>query len=59
MAITLTLTDQQQALLTDTLQNALGDLSYEIANTDSSTYKQTLKEKREVLKSIADQLPSS
>ncbi len=53
MAKTLTLTDEQQKILSDVLESVLGDLSYEIADTDSSTFKAGLKEKRDELKAIA------
>lgn len=56
MAKTLTLTDEQQKILSDVLESVLGDLSYEIADTDSSTFKAGLKEKRDELKAIAKQL---
>lgn len=56
MTKTLELSDKQQQYLADGLERMLGDLSYEIADTDSSTFKDELKEKREQLKAIADQL---
>lgn len=56
MAKTLELSDKQHELLADVLHNVLGNLSYEIADTDLSSYKDPLKEKRDELKAIADQL---
>ena len=56
MANSLELTDKQKELLADVLQKVLGDMSYEIANTDLSSYKDPLKEKRHELQVIADQL---
>ena len=56
MAKTLELSDKQQELLAEVLKSVLGDLSYEISDTDLSSYKDQLKEKRDELKSIADQL---
>ena len=56
MANTLELTDIQKELLADVLQKVLGDMSYEISDTDLSSYKDQLKERRDELKGIADQL---
>lgn len=56
MAKTLELTDEQQEMLADLLKGVLGDLSYEIADTDNSTFKDKLKQRREALKAIAQQL---
>ena len=56
MAATLELSDKQQELLAEVLKSVLGDLSYEISDTDLSSYKDALKEKRNELKAIADQL---
>lgn len=56
MAKKLELSDKQQEILADVLKNVLGDLRYEIANTDLSSFRDQLKEKREHLESIADQL---
>ncbi len=54
MAKTLKLSDKQQEYLAEVLHSVLGDLSYEIANTDVSTFKDQLKEKQVQLKLIAD-----
>ncbi len=56
MAMTLELSDEQQAVLADVLKHVLGDLSYEISDTDLSSFKEQLKEKRAELESIASQL---
>jgi predicted transcriptional regulator len=56
MAKTLELSDKQQEYLTEVLESVLGNLSYEISNTDLSSYKDLLKEKRDELKTIADLL---
>ena len=56
MAKTVELTDEQQELLAELLKGVLGDLSYEIADTDNSTFKDQLKKRREALKDIADRL---
>jgi hypothetical protein len=56
MSTTLSLSDGQQEILVDLLKNTLGDLSYEIADTDSFSYKEQLKERRDELKNIAAQL---
>ena len=56
MAKTLDLSENAQEVLSEVLDRALRDLSYEISDTDLYSYRQQLKDKREVLKSIADQL---
>ena len=56
MAKTLELSDAQQEYLAEVLKSVLGDLSYEIADTDVSTFRDQLKKKREQLKLIAAQL---
>lgn len=56
MAATLELSDKQHELLAEVLKSVLGDLSYEIADTDLSSYKEALKEKRDELQAIAEQL---
>jgi hypothetical protein len=56
MTKSLELSDSQQQILIELLKNVLGDLSYEIADTSVSTYKDQLKEKRADLKAIAAQL---
>lgn len=56
MAKSIELTDEQQQILVDVIKNVLGDMSYEIADTDNSEFKDKLKQRRDSLKSIADQL---
>lgn len=56
MAKTLEISDAQQEYLAEVLKNVLSDLSYEIADTDVSTFRDQLKKKREQLKLIAAQL---
>ncbi len=56
MAMTLELSDEQQAVLADVLKHVLGDLSYEISDNYNSSFKEQLKEKRAELESIANQL---
>ena len=56
MAKTIELTDQQRELLVEVLDKVLGDLSYEISDTDNRTYKAGLKDRRDALKAINDQL---
>jgi len=56
MAKTLELSDKQQEVLVNLLESVLGDLSYEIADTDTSSFKDQLKERREELRAIAAKL---
>ncbi len=56
MAMTLELSDEQQEVLADVLKHVLGDLSYEISDTDISSFKEQLKEKRADIEAIANQL---
>ena len=56
MAKTLELSDEQQEYLVGVLNRVLGDLRYEISNTDVSTFKAKLKEQKAQLKGIIDQL---
>lgn len=56
MAVTLELSDAQQEMLGEVIDKVLGDLSYEIADTDLLSFKDQLKERRDALKVIADQL---
>ena len=50
------LDDDKATALRDVLESALRDLSYEISNTDNSTFKDELRQRRDALKVIADQL---
>ena len=45
--------------LADALRSYLGDLSVEIANTDTREYREGLKAEREILNRILDRLRSS
>ena len=56
MSKTLELSDKQHEILTDVLQNLLGDMSYEISDTDTAAFKDQLKERRDEIQAIADQL---
>lgn len=56
MTKTVELSESQRELLLEVLKSTLGDLSYEIADTDLSTYKDQLKKKRTELQKIVDQL---
>jgi hypothetical protein len=55
-AMELTMTDAEASELADLLDGALGDLSSEIADTDNPGYRVALKERRERLRSVRDQL---
>ncbi len=46
------LTEGQCAELQQLLESSLGDLSTEIADTDSAEYRQGLRERRSVLESV-------
>lgn len=48
---------RQQELLAEILNSVLSDLSYEIADTDSSVFKATLKERRDAITAIRNKLP--
>jgi len=52
----LTMNDAEASELRDLLDGALGDLSSEIADTDNPGYRVALKERRERLRSVRDQL---
>ncbi len=52
----LTLTESQAAELRDLLDGALGDMSSEIADTDNAGYRVGLKERRDALRAVRDQL---
>jgi hypothetical protein len=47
------ITEEELSLLTGILERYLGDMSYEIADTDSSTFKEGLRHERD---QIADLL---
>lgn len=46
------LTEAQCAELQSLLENALGDLSSEIAGTDNAEYREGLRQRRDVLESV-------
>ena len=54
--IHLELKDDEAALLKETLDSALKNLSYEIADTDTSDFRDQLKARREVLARISEAL---
>ena len=54
--ITLSLNDEQAAVLRDTLESDLSDLSVEIASTDRMEYRDEIKRERERLREILSQL---
>lgn len=58
MAKTIELTDDQLQILAEMIKNVLGDMSYEIADTDNSEYKAELKQRRDALKALAEQINS-
>ena len=48
----LSLTDQEQALLLELLDGTYRDLKMEISNTDTSTFKDQLKEREHLLENL-------
>lgn len=56
MAITLELDDKQQEILKEILDNTVGDMRYEIADTDNSVFKDNLKEHRDAVVIILEKL---
>ena len=54
MAKSIELTGDQQEILSDVLKSTLGDMSYEIADTDNSEYKEQLKKRRDALKAVLE-----
>ncbi len=54
--IHLELTEQDADILRQTIRHALGELSYEIANTDSQDFRDALKAKRDVLAKLEETL---
>jgi hypothetical protein len=51
-AVTISLSQKQRDELEHLIDNALGDLSHEIADTDNPSYRAYLRERREVLQSV-------
>jgi len=56
VAITLELDDKQQEILKEILDNTVGDMRYEIADTDNSVFKDNLKEHRDAVVIILEKL---
>jgi hypothetical protein len=54
--MTLELTTAQAAALTDLLHDTLGSMSVEIRHTDSPGFRTGLRERRDALRAIHDQL---
>ena len=54
----LTLEDSEAETLVDLLDSKLRDLSYEISDTDTRSFKDQLKARRDTLKRIQDELKS-
>lgn len=54
--MTLDLNPQQTEVLREILDNALRDLRYEIADTDNHRYKQDLKAREDIIRSLLDPL---
>ena len=52
----LTVTEAEATELRDLLDGSLGDLSSEIADTDNPSYRLTLRERRDRLRSVRDKL---
>lgn len=57
--ITLKLDEQQAMVLREYLESDLSDLSVEIAGTDRKEYRDEIKEKRQALREILEQLRTS
>ncbi len=55
----LELTEQEAKYLVETLTSVLSNLSYEIADTDNYDFRESLKEKRDALTRIAEDLKES
>jgi len=53
---TLTLTEQERALLQDVLSACLSDLRMEIADTDNSFFKQDLRERKAALIALLEKV---
>jgi hypothetical protein len=52
----LDLTSEETDLLREVLDSTLGDLRYEIADTDRSTFREQLRVRRRLLEGIAEKL---
>jgi hypothetical protein len=53
------LTESQRTELQELLRGSLADLSSEIADTDNPSYRNGLRDRREVLESVLSQLDGS
>ena len=56
---TLQLTTSEAGVLKAILEEVLGDLRTEIADTDLKSYRDTLKEKEQVIKTVCERLGST
>ena len=54
----LELGDAEAAVLAEVLDTTLSDLSHEIAATDNASYRQELRERRDVIQRLKDRLGS-
>ena len=52
----LNLTSEEAALLREILESTLADLRMEIVDTDRSNYKESLKEKKELLAKVVEKM---
>lgn len=52
--IQLDLTDNDQKIITDVLENTLSELRMEIANTDRKEYRDMLKERKAVISRVLE-----
>jgi len=52
----LDLDSNEATVLRETLESVVGDLGYEISNTDSKDFRDGLKEKQALLKRLAGEL---
>jgi hypothetical protein len=57
--IHLKLDDDQAVALRDALGRYLSDLSMEIADTDAKDYREHLKQRRDNLRALLEQLPQA
>ena len=57
MTATIELNRAETETLRDILERYLRDLSYEIANTDSSGFKEAIKAHRDIVQRIEEKLP--
>lgn len=56
---TLTLTAEECEALARAIKTTLSNLSYEIADTDSHDFKESLKEYRARLQAVSERLPQA